>query len=281
MANTDNFKSNVTLLSQQYSRFMVSRIFENPLSPVLEVQEPANLPDEFFIEISLYSLSDNSLVYNTTISSNSETNVLFTRTLQYDEQQVRTLLFVDFSKDQLAIPDGEYQAVVSFFVSELGDVEAKPLFIHTVSPSRREVELRLLPEYKTQENIDTLLNISRPQINSEFVLDAVRQIFGQPTQSSIPSDNTSFTYNQIEQLLPDGLTPVITNRLVSITDTVMNSAFNSVTESIQQDIQSGKVRFSDMYLNNLITDKITTAYNIAKTESENVARNEPTTLILT
>jgi hypothetical protein len=243
---------------------MVSRVFDNPLTPMLEVEEPANLPAVFFIEISLYSLSDNSLVYNTTISTNSQTNVLFTKTLQYSGQQVRKLLFVDFSKEQLAIPDGEYQAVVSFFVGEIGSLDEKPLFIHTVSPSRREVELRLLPEYKTQANMNTLLNISRPQINSESVMNAVRQIFGQPTQSSIPSDNTSFTYGFVTQSLPDGLTSTVTNQLLTITNTIMSSSFNSVTASIQQDIQAGKVRFSDIYLNTLISDRITAAYNTTK-----------------
>lgn len=260
MANTDNFKSNVNLLSRQFSRFMVSRVFDNPLTPMLEVEEPANLPAVFFIEISLYSLSDNSLVYNTTISTNLQTNVLFTRTLQYEAQNVRRLLFVDFSKEQLAIPEGEYQAVVSFFVGEIGDLEEKPLFIHTVSPSRREVELRLLPEYKTQANMNTLLNISRPQINSESVMNAVRQIFGQATQSSIPSDNTSFSYGFVTQSLPDGLTSVVTNQLLTITNTIMSSSFNSVTASINQQLQQGRTRFTDTYLENIINTSISASY---------------------
>lgn len=259
MANTDNFKSNVNLLSRQYSRFMVSRIFENPLNSMLEVEEPANLPDEFFIEISLYSLSDNSLVYNTTIATNSQTNVLFTRTLQYSGQQVRRLLFVDFSKEQLAIPDGEYQAVVSFFVSEIGTLDEKPLFIHTVSPSRREVELRLLPEYKTQENMNTLLNVSRPQINSSYVMEAVGQIFGK-TSGSIPSDNSVLVFDSIEQTLPAGLNNDVILELQEISTDILDTAYEATISQLESDLTSGKVRFTDMYLQDIINTTITDAY---------------------
>jgi hypothetical protein len=262
MANINNFQTDIDTLSRQYNRFIVSRTILDQRNRLLEIQEPANLPENYSVEISLYSLFDNSLVFNTTITTGS-TAPLFTRTLQYSgSNQIRTMLFVDFSKEQLVIPDGEYQAVFNFFSNEFGSYDSRQLFLQDISPSRLEVELELLPEFKTAQKVTELRQTSRPQITAEYVLEAVDQIFGKITETMIPSDNTVFTMDLItsNSLFPEGFNSAAVIQITDITNQILTQSYNSVTQSINQQLTAGRIRFTDMYLNNIISASISASY---------------------
>ena len=258
MANLTNFKTDVTARSTEYTKFMVSRVFNNGLNPILEIEEPTELPQYYMVEINLYSLADNSLIFNITYDNTVPTAFL-SRKLQYSDEQIRNLLFIDFTKLDSGWPVGEYQAVFYFFVPEIGTEEERTLGLSTISPSRTEVELRLLPEYDTEESIQELSEFSTPRITADYVFEAVGQIFGK-TSGSIPSNNAPLDYTNVEALFPDGLQDDIRMELESITAALLDIAHADTISQIQSDLDGGKETFTDTYLNILINSKITDAY---------------------
>jgi hypothetical protein len=271
MANFTNFQSDINALSVQYDKFLVSRIIPSDLSSLLEIQVPAGLPTNYFVQISLYSLFDNSLVFNTAAYSNTQ-NQFFTEVLQYNSAagaplQTRRLLFIDFSKivlDELElVPDGELRAVFNFFTEEFGNYNTQSLHITEISPSRREVELKLLPEYNTSTMVSKLLETSRPQINSEFISPAVAQIFGRPAPQ-IPSDNTVFNYSFVTSSddFPTGLPANIIQQIQNITNTILTQSYHRVTQSINEQlaVPNNKRRFTDIYLHDIISQSISQSY---------------------
>lgn len=267
MTNTKNFQSDVNLLSQRYERFMVSRVVSNPRDTLLNLQVPTTLPTAYSVEISLYSLATNSLLFNFNIRSDTQ-NQFFSQTLSYNEVgQLRRLLFIDFSKIDFSdyaldvIPDGEVLAVFNFFADEIGNYDSRQLYITQISPSGREVELRLTPEFDTASNRTKLLEMARPQINSTYVLDAVKQMFGK-VATNIPSNNTMFNFGLVtgSTSFPEGVNQSIINAVQTETNTILTASYGRVTQSIQTELNSGKKRFTDMYLRTLIENTISEVY---------------------
>lgn len=260
------FQTDTDALSQQYDKFLVSRVVPSDLNTLIEVQVPTELPASYSVEINLYSLFDNSLIYN--IVANSDTpNQFFSETLQYGTQGTRRLLFIDFSKIELnlldVVPDGELLAVLSFFANEIGSSESRILTIREISPSRREVELALLPEYNTDEQIAQLLETSRPQINAASVMQAVQQLFGRPT-TPIQSDNTVFDYGFVtgSDEFPAGLSADVITQIQNITNTILTASYHRVTQSINQQLgaPNNRNRFTDIYLHDIISQSISASY---------------------
>jgi hypothetical protein len=260
MTTRSNFLTDIDVMSQQYSRFMVSRVVLDNRDSILEVQYPADLPDKYFVELSLYSRFDNTLVFNETYDSEVP-NQCFVRTLQYTDEQVRKLLFVDFSKVPQVIPLGEYTAVFNFFTEELGNNNDPPLFVQTISPSRAEVELELMPAYNSSEYITKLAEMASPQINSQHVQNALKQLFGM-SADEIPADNTVFTYGMVTASMefPAGVSSAIVEQTEEVTADILTTAYNNATLAVAASAGEGKTRFTDTYLRTLLVEKISEAY---------------------
>jgi hypothetical protein len=266
MANQLNYNSDITNLSISNTKFMVSRILDNEKSSLLELQVPAELKDISHVEISLYSLVDNSLVYFNSFPS-TVSGLITVKTLTYEDASIRKLVFIDFSKTDIQLIDGRYQAVFNFFAEEIGSSESASLFVTQISPSRREVELRLAPTYRTQDNIDKLKTFASPQINTVWALDAIKQVFNQPgsTNSSIPTDKTALTFEIVTSSLPPIHEEVLSNENtpeVFITKTrqqtqlLLDSAYGHASRSIAIKQNNGSVRFTNHMLNEIVSSSL-------------------------
>lgn len=266
MANQLNYNSDITNLSISNTKFMVSRILDNEKSSLLELQVPAELKDISHVEISLYSLVDNSLVYFNSFPS-TVSGLLTVKTLTYEDASIRKLVFIDFSKTDIQLIDGRYQAVFNFFAEEIGSSESASLFVTQISPSRREVELRLAPTYRTQDNIDKLKTFASPQINTVWALDAIKQVFNQPgsTNSSIPTDKTALTFEIVtsslspihEEVLSNENTPeVFIAKTRQQTQLLLDSAYGHASRSIAIKQNNGSVRFTNHMLNEIVSSSL-------------------------
>ncbi len=243
MANQQNYKTDIVSTSNNYTKFTVSRIVDNPLDSLIEVEVPTNIPDSFDVEVSLYSLYDNLLVYNTTVSSVSET--FSAKTFTYSDTSYRRFLTFDFSQTDIIFVDGRFQAVFSFFVPVIGDANTTPLMVTNISPSRTEVQLQLMPEYRTFASSSVLKDFVSPQITYDWVLDAMIQIFNQPksfTSDKIPTDNTSMSYAIVESFLPEDVVTLInddntdaqfTSSIKQTTQLILDKAYGFATESVK------------------------------------------------
>jgi hypothetical protein len=90
MANEFNYKN--TLLSPYGgSKLLASRVFVNNLDALLELQLPTNVTSEFDVEISLYSLADNSLIYNATFSNDIVVIAVVTLANVWEEAKIAVL----------------------------------------------------------------------------------------------------------------------------------------------------------------------------------------------
>lgn len=266
MANQLNYNSDVTNLSISNTKFMVSRILDNEKSSLLELQVPAELKDISHVEISLYSLVDNSLVYFNSFPS-TVSGLLTVKTLTYEDASIRKLVFIDFSKTDIQLIDGRYQAVFNFFAEEIGSSESSSLFVTQISPSRREVQLRLGPTYRTQDNINTLKTFASPQISTVWVLDAMKQIFNQSnsTSSLIPTDKTALTFEIITSSLPPINEEILSNENTPApfviktrqqTQLLLNSAYGYASQSIATKQNAGTTRFTSDMLNEIVSSSL-------------------------
>lgn len=271
MANTFNYESNIVSLESEYNRYSVSRIIENPLQDLLEIELPMQIPQNgYFVELTLYSLANNAVVFNTTIDSISNPNAVNIVTLNYPNLSVRRLMFIDFSKITTEIPDGRFEAVFNFFVSRIGTSTIKPLTLTKISPSRTEVELQLSPEYKTVQSASILTDFAKPQINYTWALKAMQYICNQ-TQSfdkNIPTDQTPLSFDIVKQFLPPTVTAQLNNPNTSgiftssvqlSTQTLLNNTYNQALQSIQAQIAQNVV-FTDTKLMEIFSASLGTAY---------------------
>ena len=257
---TNIFKSNIDELSQGYTKFMVSRLVSNPRDKIVETQIPTNIPDSIIVEISLYSLEDDYLVYNVAFESTDSTGI-YIRTIQYSNNEIRKLLFVDFSSIKDNFPTGEFRLVLNLYVPEIGEKTEPVLETVAISPSRYELEMQLTPEYDTPEYRESISEFIKPQLTQTTVLTAIDQIFGISTTEQIPSDNSLFSYDTVKNLFPAGLNDEIIDDLEIATTDIMQNAYTQVVSTITDDISAGKTRFTDSYLQQIISQKIIDAYD--------------------
>lgn len=256
---TDTFKSNIKELEQGYTKFMVSRLVSNLRDKIVETQVPATIPDDAIIEISLYSMDDDYLVYNAAFVG-SEAGGVGLRTVTYANQEIRRMLFIDFSAIKNNFPIGEFRLVLNIYVPEIGGPEDLALETAIISPSRYEVELQLTPEYDTTEYRERLATFAKPRLTSTSVLVAIDQIFGVPTTETIPSNNDRFTYNTVEQQFPSGLNDNVLTELEAVTVTILQEARIAVVTHINDKILAGQKFFTNTYLQQIIFTQIVEAY---------------------
>lgn len=266
MSKLRNYESDILQLETKYDRYTVSRIIENSFDDLLEVEVPSGIPNNFFVEINLYSYANNQLVFNTTVYNSQTAGIFNVTTLQYSDSSVRRLMFVDFSKILDPFPDGRFELVLNFFVPEIGSNEAKPLVLNTISPSRTEVELKLTPEYRTTLSASQLVNFASPEISREWVLEALKYICNQ-TQSlntNIPTDQTVLSFDILQEFLPtsesiklnnpniDGL---YTESVKRSTQDILNKTYTRASASIQT-YPAQQLRFTDKMLVNIISSSL-------------------------
>ena len=266
MTYTNSFRTNIDEQSQGYLKFMVSRTFSNPRDNILEMQVPAMLPDEFTVELSLYSLSDDSLVYNVVYASSNQ-NSFHIRTLQYENEEVRKLLFIDFSAIQENLPVGDFRLVLNFLADDVGTAGQPLLEVTTVSATRQEIQLDLLPQYDTEEYQNVLMEFAQPRVTSQWIYTVIDQIFGKVTTQLMPSDNSVLKKESIRALFPEGLNNIALQELDTATQTILNSAHTSSVSKINLDILANKPTFSNVYISDVVSTNITSAYNIYVTQS--------------
>lgn len=278
MANELNFKNNL-LDPYGGSKFLASRVFVNNLDDLLEAQLPANMPSAFDVEISLYSLADNSLVYNATFPNT--TSGLFTiETLAYDgsiQPNNRKLLFVDFAKLQFPFGTvfGTYQIVLNFFAREIGAQNTASLYVTNVSNSGRELQLKLRPEYNTPSARQELYNFASPQISAEWVNDALKAILSQSIvpPSLIPTDKTSMSYNIVESFFSPQTNAIVDNPNVSVdtksaietqVKTILDRAYQIASVSANAQIQAGTSRFTRDNLILIVSSSLSSALQLTQ-----------------
>lgn len=234
MSNQYNYKSDIFSLSQEFKRFRVSRIIDNPVNRLLEVEIPTSVPDEFTVELMLYTLDNNELVSSLVLDNTS--NIFRTVSLNYSPATVggavtqRKILFINFAETTIPLTQGRYEMVLNFFVPEIGTFNEGAFAVTTISPSRRELELKLTPQCGGIDYINKLKEFASPQINRESILNALKQIFNQQNSRTLglQTDNTTLTYDIIQDYFSDS-----TQQQVS-SSKVLNSDYeNLLTQSIQ------------------------------------------------
>jgi hypothetical protein len=279
MANQNNFKTNIP--RQTVGRILASRVFTNNLDKLLELQVPAMVPEEFYVEMSLYSLADNSLIYNTSFPS-TETGLFELVALKYDDLSIRRMLFIDFSKTTIPFVNitGRYQLVVNFFAKEIGDITTQSLWVSDISPSRTELQLDILPEYKNNTRALELVNFASPQINKLWVTDAIKQVFNQSsgTASNIPTDKTQMTPDIVTSFLPKTVyqtiyntssqSETLSNAVESTIQNLLNTAYGYATSSIDARISSGQQRFTQSDLVTIVSSSLSTVLRTYPTTNE-------------
>jgi hypothetical protein len=285
MANQQNYQSNTQELSGLYTRYTVSRVIANKKDDLLDMEVPADFSEALLqnsVEVNLYSLADNSLIFSDTVKNISGS--IYTETLQYNDNSLRKLLFIDFAKvGELDLPAGQYEVTLNFFADELGSYNDRILKVNRISTSRTEVELKLTDI----SQIRKLKNFAIPKIPAEFVKPILLQIFNQsgsdeivlPT-SPIKIDSSSlyqnFASGSGEKLVQynfdddDGVLIGIN----TITQNVLNDAYPIALKTVEDMIfLSGSTSFTETELSQYVVDAIDIAYDAALLDEKNNPQN--------
>ena len=275
MANQQNFKTNIQTVSTQYTKYSVSRIFDNKRDTLLDMEIPTNVAnlEKTNIEINFYSLFDNSLVYSDVVPAS--VGAISTETFQYTDGTSRVLLFIDFSKlVAYAFPQGQYQVVFNFFEDEIGSYTDKKLMVSQISVSRSEVEL----EYIGAPADSEIAHFTSPQINNTWVVDALKQIFNQPDnqKSAIPTASTALDSTLLfNYMSPEMVSAInvngITNEVTSSAQFLLDSAYKNciaclngkpiTDDKLHMTIDKSTTRFTQEMLINLVTSELDNVFS--------------------
>jgi hypothetical protein len=277
MANQDNFKSDIQELSSEVTRFNVSRVFDNMLDPLLEMEVPVEFDttdEKNTIELSLYSLADNSLIYFDVIRGGSDQTIMF-ETYQYIDNTVRKLVFIDFSKfSNVAIPSGRFTVSLNFFRDELGSNDSKPLSVRRVSPSRKEVEFTFDEDFL--EDVNNFLDYRIP---NSIVYEVVAQLCNQTNSETyeIPAINNTTDQTAIAAATPPVLVNLIdraefdqdrigsnNESVYTVAQDILDEVHTLLVDIIEKEIEDGKTFFYAQYLLDLIAETIGDIYSRKK-----------------
>ena len=275
MANQQNYKSSLRDLSQLYTRYNVSRTVANKQDNLLEMEIPADFSERLLennIEINLYSLADNSLILSDVVKNVSGS--IYTTTVQYKDNSLRKLLFVDFAKiENLSLPPGQYNVSLNFFTNEIGAYDDRILKVNRISTSRTEVELKLTDVTQQQK----LQQFAIPLIPAQFIKPILIQIFNQegaddlvlPT-SPIKIDSSSlyqnFASGSGEKLIQYNFDDDDGSRIGinTITQNVLDDAYPIALKMVADMIYlSGSTSFTETELSTYVVDAIDIAYDAA------------------
>ena len=275
MAERQNYQSNIQELADSYTKYTVSRIIANKKDDLLDMEVPADFSEALLennVEVNLYSLADNSLIFSDVVRNVSGS--IFTETLQYNDNSLRKLLYIDFAKiPDLNLPSGQYEVSLNFFSDEVGAYDNRILKVNKISTSRTEVELRLTDP--TQQQL--LQQFATPLIPAEFIKPILIQIFNQegadevvlPT-SPIKIDSSSlyqnFASGSGEKLIQynfdddDGSLIGINTIMQNVLDDAYPIALKTVEDMM---FLSGSTTFTETELSQYVVDAIDIAYDAA------------------
>jgi hypothetical protein len=285
MVNQNNYQTNVQTLSELYTRYTVSRIIANKKDNLLDMEVPADFSDavlENNIEVNLYSIADNSLIFSDVVRNVSGS--IFTETLQYQDNSSRKLLYIDFAKvPGLNLPSGEYSVTLNFFADEIGTYDNRILKVNRISTSRTEVELKLTDI----SQIRKLKNFAIPKIPVEFVRPILIQIFNQegandltlPT-SPVKIDSSSLYQNfgsgsgeKLVQYNFDDDDGVLIG-INTITQNVLDDAYPIALKTVEDMIfLSGSTSFTEPELSQYVVDALDIAYDAALDDEKQNPQN--------
>lgn len=263
MPNQSNY---ITRLTDKNVRQMPSRISDDYIT----LQIPVTAQECDFIEMNFYNTTTDELVYNLILSKDS--NFIAFRDVKYSDNTVRTFLLIDFKElvndTTRMIPVGRFKIVMNLFKTELGSYNNMILSLSTISPSRTELEFSTNTDV-TQEEID---EFASPQINSEYIMSAVKQILHSAEvefSGLIPSNNTTLTYSTVESYMEPTLVLDVerinnTQELKTITQELLAAVYVDVSAQITNILQSGKKRITREKLTELILESLQKRYTEVK-----------------
>lgn len=292
MPNQENFASNIEQLSQQYPRYTVSRVIANKSNDLLDMEVASDFSENLLnnnVELNLYSLSDNSLIFADFIKPVSGS--IYTETLQYEDGSLRKLLYIDFVKaTQTAVhsqvfelPAGQYSVTLNFFANEIGAYDNRILKVNRISTSRTEVELKLTDA--SQQH--ALEQFAIPRISIEYIRPALLQIFNQTgsnnlnvPMSSVKIDSSSLYQNFLsgsgEKLLQYNFDDDDGSRIGinTITQNVLNIAYPIALKTVNDMISlSGSTSFTETELSDYVVNAIDIAYDSALDDEKRNPQN--------
>lgn len=218
MANQRNFVSNISELSVNSTKYTVSRIINAPqVNPLLDMEVPADFLDTevgYNVEMHVYSLADNSLVYSDVIYNDTSNAPVQVKKYEYSNGS-RNLLFIDFSKiGGLFLPVGKYRVVFNFFLNELNTSEmSRGLVISKISPSRKEVELKY--QRFDEKNQKILNKFTTLTIEKFDAINTISQIFNQSGSQELQLNMLTSSINQTR--IAETLGPTASRNLTTYT----------------------------------------------------------------
>ncbi len=265
MANSYNYATNIQTLTGRYTKYMVSRVIDNPKNKLLELEVPAEIPEKFVVELMFYSLESSYLLSSIALTD-EDTDVVKVTTLSYADKSIRRLLFIDFSSLSINIEQGRIQLVLNFFVPEVGGFNKSKFSLTRISPSRKEVELSLIPQCITDDILEELKVFASPQINSKWVLDTFKYLCNQ-SQSldlNIPTEKTSLSLDIVKAFLPvsesfklndPSSSGAYTASIESSIQEILNATYNFASQSIEERLPE-TTRFTDVTINTIFSSSL-------------------------
>lgn len=271
MPNIKNYKQDTTTLQNRYNKFSISRTVETTRDSLFELEVPAEFSEldlQNTVELNLYTLNDNQLIYSAAIP-NSLGNAITTDKLLYKDGSSRTLLYIDFRKlIDFAIPTGTYSITLNFFKNEIGSYDDKVLEVVKISPSREEIELKLKDD-KNNAQINKLKTFATPSIPARWIEQTVAQIFDQPGSQNlgVPTVSSSLSNQVLLQQLPvqtsqdiiragfneaSGSKPGVDD----VRQTILNSSYTTVLLKVRNDVTRGTGSFTSTILQKYVVDAI-------------------------
>lgn len=188
MPNQYNFRSDVTTRTEK--TYYASRIIRLNTEPFVFESGPASFgfDPEDNIEIHLYSIPDNALIYSMTIGVDEVNDdgepLLKSHIVRYNDETFRTHIRINFTdvfatRNTVIIP-GDYRATFNFFSDEIGSYNNKNLLITQISPSRTEIEVRYSDIINTDAAIvrrRELKEFIEPSLTKPFAVGFVDKTF--------------------------------------------------------------------------------------------------------
>jgi len=232
---------------------------------LLQYIVPAEIPEKFVVELMFYSLESSYLLSSIALTD-EDTDVVKVTTLSYADKSIRRLLFIDFSSLSINIEQGRIQLVLNFFVPEVGGFNKSKFSLTRISPSRKEVELSLIPQCITDDILEELKVFASPQINSKWVLDTFKYLCNQ-SQSldlNIPTEKTSLSLDIVKAFLPvsesfklndPSSSGAYTASIESSIQEILNATYNFASQSIEERLPE-TTRFTDVTINTIFSSSL-------------------------
>ena len=279
MANQNNYKTDITEAQQSFIRFSVSRIVETPQDALIDMEVPAEFPNNLLnatVELGLYSLVDNTLIFYRNLN-NIEPSTFVTKTLQYEDGSQRKFVIIDFTKFRDdTFPIGTFSLTLSFLVNELGSAEEPVLKVSRISPSRTEVELLITDTAQKQK----MLNLVTPKITDDWIDKVLKQIFNQPIEDELPPTSPAkIDTESIQSTL--GTTAVnLINKygydvdenerpgVYTVAQTVLDIAYPLAVEKVTEYLQEGNTFIDKETLLSIVNDALDQGFDDVYYEAE-------------